>query len=133
MSAQKRRGPAWRNAKEGFCPPGGSAESGLSHLSGPVGRPDSTAAVTACRAARASPHPVADDRWASLRASPRRLADLDMQQRHDSERVEMNEHEAALIAVKLKEVEDKVARLEDLARRLLESGRATSSAASSPQ
>ncbi|MFC9393784.1 MULTISPECIES: hypothetical protein [Streptomyces] len=61
------------------------------------------------------------------------MADLDMQQRHDSERVEMNEHEAALIAVKLKEVEDKVARLEDLARRLLESGRATSSAASSPQ
>ncbi|MFD3640720.1 hypothetical protein [Streptomyces griseus] len=72
---------------------------------------------------------MVDDR----RASPRRLAELNTQQRHDSERAEMNEHEAALMAAKLKEVEDKVARLEDLARRLLENGRATSSAASSPQ
>ncbi|MFJ9816044.1 hypothetical protein ACIRU3_12340 [Streptomyces sp. NPDC101151] len=76
---------------------------------------------------------MVDDRWASLRASPRRLAELDAQERHNNERVEMNEHEAALIAAKLKEVEDKVARLEDLARRVLENVRATSSAPSSPQ
>ncbi|MFE2096990.1 hypothetical protein [Streptomyces sp. NPDC059468] len=133
MSAQKRHEPVRRDVKEGSCPPNGSAGPRLSHLSGSAGRPDSTAAMTACRAARASPDPVVDDRWASLRASPRRLAELDTQERHNNERVEMNEHEAALIAAKLKEVEDKVARLEDLARRVLENVRATSSAASSPR
>ncbi|WP_190176202.1 hypothetical protein [Streptomyces naganishii] len=61
------------------------------------------------------------------------MAELDTQQRHNNERVEMNKHEAALIAAKLKEVEDKVTRLEDLARRVLENARATSSAASSPR
>ncbi|MGW0879037.1 hypothetical protein [Streptomyces sp. NPDC002671] len=61
------------------------------------------------------------------------MAELGTQQRHNNERVEMNKHEAALIAAKLKEVEDKVARLEDLARRVFENVRATSSAASSPR
>ncbi|MFE3637194.1 hypothetical protein [Streptomyces sp. NPDC059168] len=61
------------------------------------------------------------------------MAELDTQQRRDNERVEMNKHEAALIAAKLKEVEDKVARLEDLARRVLEKARPTSSATSSPR
>ncbi|WP_146610455.1 MULTISPECIES: hypothetical protein [unclassified Streptomyces] len=61
------------------------------------------------------------------------MAELDTQQRRDNERVEMNEREAELIAAKLKEVEDKVARLEDLTRRMLENARATSSAGSSPR
>ncbi|MCX5585834.1 hypothetical protein [Streptomyces erythrochromogenes] len=102
-------------------------------LSGSAGRPVSAAAMTAYRAARASPDPEVDDRWASLRASPRRLAELDTQQRHKNERVEMNKNEAALIAAKVKEVEDKVTRLEDLARRVLANARATSSATSSPR
>lgn len=89
--------------------------------------------MTACLAALASPDPEVDDRWTSLRASPQRLAVFDTQQRHNNERVEMNKHEAALIAAKLKEVEDKVTRLEDLARRVLEDARATSSATSSRQ
>ncbi len=131
MSALKRHGPVRRDVKKGCCPPDGSAEPGASHLSGSAGRPVPTAAMTACGAARASPDPAVDDRWASLRASSRRLAELDTQQRHNNERVEMNKHEAALIAAKLKEVEDKVTRLEDLARRVLENARATSSAASS--
>jgi hypothetical protein len=61
------------------------------------------------------------------------LAGLEKQQRHDNERVDMTKHEAALIAAKLKRIEEKVALLEDLARRVLEKERATSSATSSPR
>lgn len=133
MSTQKRPGPVRRDVKEGRCPPDGSAGPCSSHLSGSAGRPVSTAAMTACRAARASPDPAVDDRWASFPASPWRLAELDTQQRHNNERVEMNKHEAARIAAKLKEVEEKVTRLEDLVRRVLENARATSSVTSSPR
>ncbi|MEU3124258.1 hypothetical protein ABZ696_28820 [Streptomyces albidoflavus] len=45
----------------------------------------------------------------------------------------MTKHEAALIAAKLKKVEEKVALLEDLARRVLEKEAVTSSTSSSPR
>jgi hypothetical protein len=57
VRVRKRHGPAWRDAREGSCPPGGSGESHASYVSSPAGRPSSTAATTACRAVRASPIP----------------------------------------------------------------------------
>ncbi|MEV8543209.1 hypothetical protein [Streptomyces sp. NPDC051572] len=98
------------------------------YVSALAGRPDSTAAMTACRAVRASLDSTVDDRWASLRASPWKLAERSTQRRHNNERVDMNEDEAARIAARLKEVEEKVARLEELARQVSKRGPATSSA-----
>jgi hypothetical protein len=43
------------NPKDGFCPPCGSAAPHASYVSGPAGRPSSTATMTACQAVRASP------------------------------------------------------------------------------
>lgn len=128
MSAQKGHGPVRRDGKKGSCPPDGSTKPRLSHLSGSVGRPDSTAMMTACRAVRASPDLAVNGRWASLRASPRQLAERGTQQRHSNERVTMTEHEAARIAARLKEVEEKVMRLEEIARRIADKVSATSSA-----
>ncbi|MEU6578852.1 hypothetical protein [Streptomyces sp. NPDC046805] len=55
------------------------------------------------------------------------MAERSTQQRHSYERVDMNENEAARIAARLKEVEEKVTRLEELMRRVAEKGPATSS------
>ncbi|MFE0175142.1 hypothetical protein ACFWZ2_22750 [Streptomyces sp. NPDC059002] len=106
------RDPARRDAKEGFCPPGGSEAPCTSYVSGLAGRPTSTAAMAPC--------------W-TVRASLRELAERDTQQRHGDERVGMNEDEAARIAARLKEVEEKLTRLEEMARRVAEKGSATSS------
>jgi hypothetical protein len=115
------------NPKDGFRPPCGSAAPHAPDVSGLAGRPSSTAAMTACRAVRASPDPVADGRWASLRVSPRRLAGRSTRQRHSNERVAMTEDEAARITARLKEVEEKVMRLEEIARRVAEKAPPTSS------
>lgn len=122
------------NSKDGFSPSDGSAVPQASYLSGLAGRPVSTAAATACRAARASPDPTAHGRWASLRASPRRLGEDHTKHRHDSERGDMTEHipsagkelidihnrELAEMAAMVREMATTVARLGREAREMRE-------------
>lgn len=75
-----------------------------------------------------------DDRWASLRASPRRLADLDTQQRRDNERVEMNEREQQTLAGCLAQLSERVERLAQLAEEVASAlGAMTGPASALPQ
>jgi hypothetical protein len=115
----------YRKAKDGFLPLGGSATPLTSHLSGLAGRPGSTAAMTACRARRASPYAAMNGRRASLWASPRRLGGGSTQQRDGSERGDMTEQipsagrelidihnrESAEVAALVREMTAMVARL----------------------
>lgn len=125
--------PVRREAKEGCCPHGGSAGPCSSHLSGSADRPDSTTAMTACPAARASPGRDVDDCGQAFGQAPGGWLDSTRGNGTTTNGVEMNKYEAAMIAAKIKEVEDKVTRLEALARQMLEKARVTSSATSSPR
>lgn len=137
MRAQNRDFPpagTLTKSKDGFSPSDGSAAPQASYVSGPAGRPVATTSVTGCQAARTTPDPVAHDRWASLRASPRRLGEGRAKQRHDSERGDMTEHissagkelidihnrESAEMAAMVREMTTTVARLGREAREMRE-------------